>query len=129
MKIKILIVDDLAIFRENLYLCLTNLGFEDIEMAYDGLDAFQMICSEEEKGEPFDIVFSDILMPNCTGVELAQKIRDRGFKLFLFIVSTESSQETILDCIEAGAKDYLLKPYDETILRQKIENLIGKLKD
>jgi two-component system chemotaxis response regulator CheY len=126
MEKKVLIVDDIAAFRDSLNLYLTKMGFTDITMAFDGNDAFNLIMEQQNKGTPFDIIFSDINMPNCTGVELAQRIKKEELNVDLFIVSTETSQEIILDCIKAGAKDYLLKPYSETILQEKVGKLLKR---
>ena len=104
--IKVLIVDDEPVLRELVAFILVDKGFQFSE-ADSGNTAFQMISCQK-----FDVVVSDIRMPDGNGVELLKKInRMREAKPAVFLVSgySEISPE---EARKLGAKDLLNKPVD-----------------
>ncbi len=113
MTARILIVDDEEIIRESLYYILEKEGHE-VETAKDGLEALQKI----EK-QPFDIVITDLEMPEVKGIELLEKVQQLTPEAFVLIITAYASIETAVAALRKGASDYIIKPleFDDILFR------------
>lgn len=115
MSNRVLVVDDSGTMRKIIIRALNAVGFTDVVEAGDGnegLAAFQQ--------GPFDLVMTDWNMPNKSGVELARDIRAGGSKTPIFMVTTEGEKSRVLEAIQAGVTDYLVKPFSADTLREKL---------
>jgi DNA-binding NtrC family response regulator len=112
---KILVVDDEQLIRESLVFVLAKEGY-DVEAAENGIQALQKI-----KQESFDIVITDIEMPEMKGVELLRKIREISPQTFVVMITAYGSLETAIVALRNGAYDYILKPieFDDFLVRIK----------
>ncbi|MGC9043651.1 MAG: HD domain-containing phosphohydrolase [Myxococcota bacterium] len=111
-KPKILIVDDEPVIRDILTEFLSLEGYE-IETAQDGVEAREKILSGK-----YNVVLSDLKMPNLDGMQLLQFISDRRLPVVPIIMTGYGTIETAIDAMKAGAYDYILKPFRmEDILR------------
>jgi len=129
-ELKILIVDD------NRELCYLLKEFFDDEqqmnlvgMAYNGLDALEMI---EEK-EP-DVVILDIIMPNLDGLGVLEKIANLEIdtKPVIIMLTALGHEEITQKAIEAGADYYMMKPFDMALLKKRIQEIFedeGSIKE
>lgn len=124
---KILIVDDLPSMRSDLVRILTELGFQHMKQCEDGKQAWDHLRAEALNNNYYEIIFSDINMPEMDGLTLLKHLRGvEGYKKIpIFIVSTENEKTTIIKAIMGGATDYIIKPYDPFIVKEKV---MGKLK-
>ncbi len=115
MAEKILIVDDESIIRESLVFVLQKENYE-VDEAENGAKAFEKIQSES-----YDLVISDIEMPEMKGIELLKKIRQYSPQTFVFIITAYASIDTAISALRLGAHDYILKPleFDDLIVRVK----------
>ena len=88
----------------------------DVHLAYDGLHALEAI-----KKEPFDVIVSDVMMPNLDGYSLAKKLRNEGFNTPILFLTALSATEDVVKGFETGGNDFLKKPFaiDELIVRVK----------
>jgi CheY-like chemotaxis protein len=113
-------VEDSEVVRRFALRLLTTKGFTVSEHP-DGLDALEQILPE-----PPDLVISDIQMPRMDGLELTRKLRERYDKrtLPVVLVSVLSEEEDIVAGFEAGANDYLVKPYRTAELLAKVSILL-----
>lgn len=113
MTARILVVDDEEIIRESLYYILEKEGHE-VEAAQDGLEALHKI----EK-QPFDIVITDLEMPEVKGIELLEKVQQLTPETFVLIITAYASIETAIAALRKGASDYIIKPleFDDIIFR------------
>lgn len=114
---KILIVDDFSTMRRILYNELAGLGFEQIQSAEDGESALQALKSGE-----FDLLVTGMNMPRMSGVDLTRAIRldPKLADLPVLMVSSASQRVQILQAIDAGVTEYVVKPFNAEVLRQKI---------
>lgn len=114
-RIKILIVEDEKMLAEILSDTLSDRNF-DVHLAYDGLHALEAI-----KKEPFDVIVSDVMMPNLDGYSLAKKLRNEGFNTPILFLTALSATEDVVKGFETGGNDFLKKPFaiDELIVRVK----------
>ena len=125
MAYTILVVDDSSIIRSALRraLAMTRLPVEDVFEANNGKDALVLL------GERWvDIVFTDINMPEMTGIELISVMKDSAeFRdIPVIIVSTEGSIKRISELREKGIAGYLRKPFTPEKLRDVILETLGE---
>lgn len=115
---EILIVEDEPISRRLLEFTLRRWGYE-VTVAADGSDAWEVLQSPN----PPSLVISDWMMPGMDGLELCSRIRKqerRGYN-YLIILTARDKKEDIVKGLEAGADDYLVKPFDQEELRCRIK--------
>ena len=114
-RIKILIVEDEKMLAEILSDTLSDRNF-DVRLAYDGIHALEAI-----KKEPFDVIVSDVMMPNLDGYSLAKKLRNEGCNTPILFLTALSATEDVVKGFETGGNDFLKKPFaiDELIVRVK----------
>ena len=114
---RLLIIDDEQFNRTLLRRHLTRVGFEHVMEAKNGQEGLEVL-----RNNHIDLVMSDINMPMMTGKELleAMKLDMRLSKVPVIIISSDDHIAFIAECIEIGAEDYLLKPFDPVLLRARV---------
>ncbi|HEY1208245.1 MAG TPA: response regulator [Terracidiphilus sp.] len=114
-----LIVDDSRFVRGYLRGLLEEKGFE-CEDAADGQAGMDLLTSRQ----PFDLALVDWNMPVMDGLEMLKKLRAEGFAgLKVMMVTTEAENDYILRALDAGADEYLMKPFDDEALTEKLAML------
>jgi len=104
-KIKVLLVDDHALFREGLGMIISNQpDMEVIGEASDGLEA--TVKAEELRPE---LILMDIQMPGMSGIEAAQKIKQKVPETTIVMLTVRDDEEKLFEAIKHGAQGYLLK--------------------
>lgn len=123
-RFKIIIVDDHWIVRQGLKLIFeTEEDYEVVAEAENGKQAFDLI--ENIKA---DIVLLDLLMPEMSGVEFMKIYKEKGLSIPVVILTTLNEQDYIKQCIQLGAKGYLLKDSErEQLLRTVASAVRGEL--
>ncbi len=118
LKTRILVVDDMMTMRKLLSKACREIGFTDITEAGDGAEAWAAIG---EAVPPFGLVISDWNMPHGSGMDLFKRIRaDSRFGSLPFILAaTEGEQSQITDATRAGVTEFLVKPFNAEMLREK----------
>lgn len=122
-KMRILLVDDFSTMRRIVRNILKQIGFENIDEAEDGKQAFDKL-----KAEKFDFVVSDWNMPNMTGIQLLQAVRaDAQLKdLPVLMVTAETEKEKVLEAVQSGVSNYIVKPFTAEVLMEKINKIFVK---
>ncbi len=117
---KILVVDDSALMRGFAKGSLQTLKLNNVTEAGDGVEAL----AELKKGK-YDLILSDLQMPNMDGLELLNAVRsDIGLKNIPFIMMTlDGKREVLLDAVKKGLNDYLMKPVTARALDKKLKNI------
>ena len=106
MSGRIMIVDDAAFMRMMLKDILNKNNFEVVGEAEDGMKAV------EKYGElKPDLVTMDITMPEMDGIEAVRKIRAQDPDAKIIMCSAMGQQAMVIDAIQAGAKDFIVKPF------------------
>jgi len=120
-----IVVDDSRATRMILKRALTREGFEVVE-AGDGRQALV----ELEKTGPLDLALVDWNMPVMTGYELIREVRSRADlnSMAIMMVTTETEASQVQRALEAGANEYVMKPFTEDMLREKLL-LLGLARD
>ncbi len=115
---KILIADDYKKSRDELKDMLESKGYE-VRAAKDGSQAMDLYNEEQA-----DIVFIDWEMPGIGGLELCQKIREKdsaiGHISYLILVSGKNIARNLIEGMDAGAEDFIMKPYSADIVLSRI---------
>ena len=124
MTRKALIVDDSNTIRMILGRIMRELGYETCE-AVNGKDALRMIELEKPA---VNLVLADWNMPEMNGLDLVKQLRQNPdfTSLKVIMVTTETEVDHILSALEAGANEYVMKPFTKEILRGKLE-MVGIL--
>ena len=113
-----LVVDDSRVVRMILGKTLMELGFEVAE-SEDGQKAIDRLYM----GESFDLMLVDWNMPNMNGYEMIRAVRANVLlsEVKIMMVTTETSLEHVRMALEAGANEYLMKPFTEELLLKKLQ--------
>lgn len=106
MTQKVLIVDDAAFMRMMIKDILTKNGYEVIGEAEDG-----KVALEKYKELKPDLVTMDITMPEMDGIESVRKIKEYDSMAIIIMCSAMGQQAMVIDAIQAGAKDFIVKPF------------------
>ncbi len=124
LKMKILVVDDFSTMRRIVKNILKQLGYENIDEAEDGVQAYSKL-----KNGGFGFVVSDWNMPNMDGIELLKKVRsDPELKDMPFLmVTAEAEKEKVVEAIKAGVNNYIVKPFTAEVLKEKMDKIFEKL--
>jgi two-component system chemotaxis response regulator CheY len=114
-----LVVDDSSFIRKIARQILDGMGF-DVTEAKDGAQALE----ECEKQLP-DLILLDWNMPVMSGLEFLTKLRKMpgGGEPQVVFCTTENTRDKIMTALEAGATEYIMKPFDQEIIRTKLEQI------
>jgi len=114
---KILLADDDPIIRQVLTNLLTKWEYEPVATS-NGIEALQAINADPD----LRIALFDWMMPELSGVDLVRKIREMNITPFhIIMITAKDTKESILEALEAGADDFVQKPFDRDILRARIK--------
>lgn len=121
MKRKVLIIEDNEINQEVLSTILEDKY--DIMRASDGIEGLKIL---EEHYSEISVILLDIMMPVCDGRQFLKIIKDDPILSSIPVIVTTGSDrnETEQECLELGAADFIVKPYNANITRKRIDNLI-----
>ena len=118
---KILVVDDERAVRESLRRALELEGYE-IELAEDGVQALERLRSEPEP----DAMVLDVLMPGVDGLEVSRTLRRDGSKVPILMLTARTEVEDRVEGLDAGADDYLTKPFALEELLARVRALLRR---
>ena len=115
-----LVIDDSRAMRSILTGILDDLEFE-VEQAADAEEAFEVLTA----GTHFDLALVDWNLPAMSGLELVKLLRQQNeiSDLRLMMVTTETELTRVREALEAGADEYIMKPFDKGMLLEKLQLL------
>jgi two-component system chemotaxis response regulator CheY len=123
MPLDVLIVDDSAAIRKILQRVLTqaDVPLGKVHEANDGQEALTKLQTE-----PVGLILSDINMPNMDGIELLSRVRatDSLKGVPVIMITTEASQNKVMQALELGASGYLRKPFTADQIKEKLIGLV-----
>ena len=121
---KILVVDDERAVRESLRRALELEGYE-IELADGGEEALRRLASNAEP----DAMILDVLMPRVDGLEVCRRLRSEGSRLPVLMLTARVEVEDRVEGLDAGADDYLTKPFALDELKARLRALLRRTTD
>jgi two-component system chemotaxis response regulator CheY len=120
MAAKVLIVDDAAFMRMMIKDILEKNAFDVVGQASNGLQAVELYKSEKP-----DVVTMDITMPDMDGIEAVKAIKSFDPAAKIIMCSAMGQQTMVMDAIRAGAKDFIVKPFQADRVLEAIKKVIG----
>lgn len=122
LSITVLVVDDFATMRRIVKNILRQLGFENIIEADDGTTALDAL-----KKNKIDLIVSDWNMPKMTGLELLKTVRasDEYKDVPFLMVTAETQKQNVLDAVQAGVSNYVVKPFTAEQISDKLQKIFG----
>lgn len=120
MSNKVLVVDDAAFMRMMIKEILTKNGFSVVGEASDGAQAVEKY---KELGP--DLVTMDITMPEMDGIAALKEIKSFDPNARIIMCSAMGQQSMVIDAIQAGAKDFIVKPFQADRVIEAIKKTLG----
>ena len=120
MAKEILITDDANFMRTMLAKIVEDNGYEVVGKAENGEDAI-----EKYKELNPDLVTMDITMPGMDGIEATKQIIDYDPEAMIVVCSAMGQKPMVLEAIEAGAKDFIVKPIKPKKVKEALSNILG----
>ena len=116
MGTRVLVADDSSTMRKIILRSLQAVGVDEVTEAADGSEAVAIF-----KPGDFDMILTDWNMPGKTGLEVVEEIRAKDADIPIIMVTTEAEKGRVMQAIQAGVSDYLVKPFTADTLREKLE--------
>ncbi|ATX80944.1 two-component system, sensor histidine kinase RpfC [Mariprofundus ferrinatatus] len=122
-SLNILLAEDNPVNQEVANEMLTRAGHK-VDIAHDGEEALDALASDKE----YDLVLLDMNMPNVCGLDVLKQFRfmDTSASTPVLMLSADALPETVNECMEAGANDYLTKPIRVSELLAKVAEFCGE---
>jgi two-component system, chemotaxis family, chemotaxis protein CheY len=118
---KILVVDDALIIRKMITELAKECGWNIAGEAKDGQEACEIYRNQKP-----DLVTMDMVMPNMDGLEALKKIRELDANARIIMISAVNQKDKLAESIQAGASDFIVKPFDKTRLKALLEKILGE---
>ncbi|MBN1910168.1 MAG: response regulator [Pirellulales bacterium] len=116
MASRVLVADDSSTMRKIILRSLQAVGIPEATEAADGAEAVSLF-----KPGDFDLVLTDWNMPGKTGLEVIEEIRAQDKDVPIIMITTEAEKGRVMQAIQAGVSDYLVKPFTADTLREKLD--------
>lgn len=123
MPIKILLIEDDIKLAQFIEMELSCEGYE-VSMAHNGLDGLT-----QARTSPPDIIILDWMMPGATGVEICRRLRATGSKVPIILVTAKDEISDRVAGLDAGADDYIIKPFSIEELLARIRSHLRRTKE
>lgn len=122
-SLKVLVVDDMSTMRRIIKNVLKQIGFSDMIEAENGQDALNKL-----KAGDIGFIVSDWNMPVMQGIDLLRAVRaDAELKHLPFLmVTAEAQKDNIIEAVQAGVSNYVVKPFTAEALQEKLEKIFAK---
>ncbi len=120
MAVKVLIVDDAAFMRMMIKNILGKAGYEIVGEAENGAQA----VSKFKEMQP-DLITMDITMPEMDGITAVKEIMKMDSSAKIIMCSAMGQQAMVIDAIQAGAKDFIVKPFQPNRVLEAVQKVVG----
>ena len=124
-NLKFLVIDDFSPVRKVIKNSLNKLGYDNVTLATNGLEGKKLIIEKK-----FDCIISDWNMPVMTGIELLQFVRStpKHSQLKFMLVTAEIERHMVVQAIESGVSEFLIKPFSVTTFQAKLKQALKQKK-
>lgn len=97
-------------------------GFITGAIAGNGNTALQLLNEAHQQGEPFDLVLLDMTLPDLHGIDVARRMRGRGYTLDIIAITAVRDLAVVRSAVATGITQYLIKPFSFAAFSEKLEN-------
>lgn len=118
MSVRILVGDDDPLMRVFVSVALGD--FADTVEAANGIEVLELLREQR-----FDLVLLDWDMPDCDGLAVLKTLRERECPTPIIMITAKNERGDVLQAVHSGASDYLIKPFEPDVLREKVQKLQG----
>ncbi len=124
VAMKVLVVDDQESVRKMTCMTLEQMGIRLIHEAENGKKAMEIASLQ-----PIDLIISDYYMDQMDGLDLLRAVRGHPVvrRVPFILLTGRGDRELVIKAAQAGVNNYLIKPFNGAVLREKIEQVVGKL--
>jgi DNA-binding response OmpR family regulator len=119
---RVLVVEDEAHLATGIRFNLELEGY-DVEVVADGAQAVARLAPSDER---VDLVILDVMLPGLDGFQVARRMREMGNYAPVLMLTAKSLPEDVVHGLEAGADDYLAKPFDLSVLLARVKGLLRR---
>jgi two-component system chemotaxis response regulator CheY len=116
MSVRVLVADDSNTMRKVILRNLQAVGVPSAVEVADGNEAVETFIPGH-----FDLVLTDWNMPGKSGLEVIKEIRAKDANVPIIMITTEAEKGRVVQALQAGVSDYLVKPFTPETLREKLE--------
>lgn len=118
---KVMLVDDSRTMRNIQKNCLAGMGITEIEEAVDGQEALNKVFDAKP-----DLLLVDWNMPVMDGITFVRNFRQKDKDTPIIMVTTEAEKARVVEAIQAGVNNYVVKPFTPDVLEERINDVMGK---
>ena len=121
--LRFLIVDEFSTMRRIIRGLLKEAGYVEADEAEDGQIGLQKLL-----GSQFDFVITDVNMPNMSGLELLENIKqsEKLKDIPVLMITAEANKDSVLRAAQIGADGYIVKPFSKATLENKISKILKR---
>ena len=125
-EFRILIVEDSEPTQHLIMHHLKAKGFSKFHLADNGIEAKEILSHSIANDQKFSLIVLDINMPEMNGIEFLRTIKDKEAfaNIPVLVISAEDDKRTIMEVLNLGADQYIIKPYTETLLAEKLNKIL-----
>jgi CheY-like chemotaxis protein len=127
MSTHVLFADDSSAMRLTIADLLRRNGYT-VSVARDGEEALSMILEAQQNADPFDLLLTDIQMPQMSGIELVRQLNKKAISLPVIAVSCLHDEEVVDQLRQSGCSGFLEKPFEIKQLVQAMEGVLAERK-
>ncbi|KXT15686.1 hypothetical protein AC579_139 [Pseudocercospora musae] len=121
-KIRVLVAEDNKVNQEVVLRMLKLEDIYDVTVAKDGQEALDIVKDTmASKGQPFNLIFMDVHMPNLNGIESTKMIREMGYNAPIVALTAYSEEKNVKDCLDSGMNYFLSKPIRRPQLKKVLK--------
>ena len=121
LNMHFLVVDDSSTMRRIVGNTLNSIGYTNVTMAEDGVDALKKM-----KETQFDAIMTDWNMPRMNGLELVKTARamEEYKHIPIIMITTEGGKREVITAIKEGVNNYIVKPFTPQVLKEKLKEIV-----
>ena len=119
---KVLSVDDAKSVHSFLKMCLSGTDV-DLAHAYSGEEALAILIGDSKT--EFDLILLDWEMPGLTGPDVLVKLKEANLTTPVIMLTSRNKPEDIMKILELGAVEYIMKPFTQDLIQEKINSVMG----
>ncbi|MCB9060566.1 MAG: response regulator [Halobacteriovoraceae bacterium] len=126
-NLKILILDDCLDTRNYIKLILSKKGFKRLVSAHNGREALEILDKAEKEFDPIKVILADWQMPEMDGFTFLTKVKEdnRFSKIPFIMITSDNDRDHVIEAIEHGVNDYVIKPVKGDVLIEKLSRVFG----